>query len=113
MNNTGPSAAAVEAFEGVVADLAGAGVSPGMMFGARSLKLNRKAIACLTGDAMVFRLGRDSAVHARALGYPGAELFDPSGMGRPFKDWVRVPAGSAAEWPALADAALAFTGGEA
>lgn len=30
-------------------------------------------------------------------------------MGRPFKDWVDVPAASADAWPALAEAALAFT----
>ncbi len=36
-----------------------------------------------------------------------------SGMGRPFKDRVRVPAGSAELWPALAEAALSFVGGEA
>ncbi len=113
MTNAEPSSAAVAAFEGVVADLAGAGVTPGMLFGARSLMLDRKAIACLTGDAMVFRLGRNSTEHARALGFPGAELFDPSGMGRPFKDWVRVPAGSAQAWPALAEAALVFAAGEA
>ncbi len=113
MDNEQPSPAAVAAFDAVTADLAGAGVTPGMMFGARSLMLNRKAVACLTGDAMVFRLGRNSPGHARALGLPGAELFDPSGMGRPFKDWVRVPAGSAESWPALAEAALSFVGGEA
>jgi len=39
------------------------------------------------------------------------KLFDPSGMGRPFKDWVEVPASSAGAWPALAEAALSFTGG--
>lgn len=56
-------------------------------------------------------LGRDSAGHAEALALPGAALFDPSGMNRPFRDWVVVPLASADHWPSLADAALAFTEG--
>jgi hypothetical protein len=103
------SPAAVAAFEAVAADLAGAGVIPGQTFGARALMANRKAIACLNGDAMAFKLGRDSPAHARALQLPGARLFDPSGMGRPFKDWVEVPDAAADDWPGLAEAALAFT----
>ena len=95
------SAAAVDAFEGVAADLAGAGVALGQTFGSRALMVNRKAMA--------FKLGRDSPHHSRALELPGAQLFDPSGMGRPFKDWVEVPAASADAWPSLAEAALAFT----
>jgi hypothetical protein len=103
------SAAAVDAFEGVAADLSGAGVALGQTFGSRALMVNRKAMACLNGDAMAFKLGRDSPHHARALELPGAQLFDPSGMGRPFKDWVEVPAAAADVWPSLAEAALAFT----
>ncbi|WP_427134306.1 hypothetical protein [Pseudarthrobacter sp. S9] len=110
MKNRDSSDAAIEAFEGVAADLAGAGVALGQTFGARALMINRKALACLSCDAMAFKLGRDSPAHARALQYPGAQLFDPSGMERPFKDWVEVPAGSAEAWPALAEAALAFAG---
>ncbi|MET3923346.1 hypothetical protein [Arthrobacter sp. UYEF20] len=109
MKNKESSPAAVEAFEGVAADLAGAGVALGQTFGARALMVNRKAIACLNGDGMAFKLGRDSPEHARALGLPDARPFDPSGMGRPFKDWVEVPASSAEEWTVLAEAALAFT----
>lgn len=109
VKNLESSAAAVQAFEGVAADLAGAGVLSGQTFGSRALMVNRKALACLHGDAMAFKLGRDSPGHAQALLFPGARLFDPSGMGRPFKDWVEVPAESAAAWPRLAEAALGFT----
>ena len=111
MKKNESSAAAVDAFEGVAADLAGAGVALGQTFGARALMVNRKAMACLNGDTMAFKLGRDSPDHARALELPGAQLFDPSGMGRPFKDWVEVPAVSAEAWPSLGEAALAFTAG--
>ncbi|XAS68717.1 hypothetical protein V3C33_05350 [Micrococcaceae bacterium Sec5.7] len=112
MKNNDSSDAATDAFEGVAADAAGAGVVLGQTFGARALMINKKAMACLHGDGMAFKLGRDSPEHARALLIPGAELFDPSGMKRPFKDWVEVPVASADEWPGLAEAALAFAGAQ-
>ncbi|MFJ4171711.1 hypothetical protein ACIPY3_19580 [Paenarthrobacter sp. NPDC089714] len=106
------SAAAVSAFEDLGADLAAAGVVVGKMFGASSLMLNKKALACLNGNKVTFKLGRSTSEHARALALPGAALFDPSGMNRPFKDWVEVPFESHAEWPAFAEAALEFVAGE-
>jgi TfoX/Sxy family transcriptional regulator of competence genes len=78
------------------------GVTTGPMFGAPSLKLEGKAIACLYGDAMVFKLDGDA--HAKALALPGAELFEPM-EGRPMKAWVQVPTEQAAEWDALAEQA--------
>ncbi len=81
------------------------------MFGAVSLMVGGKAIGCLYGDAVAFKLGRESPAHAEALALPGAVPFDPSGMDRPFKDWVVVPLASSGKWPSLADAALAFTKG--
>jgi hypothetical protein len=56
---------------------------------------------------LAFRLGAGTDAHAEALALPGAELFDPSGKGRPFKDWVSVPVAHAGRWPGLADDALA------
>ena len=53
------SQADVEAFVGVAADLAGAGVDLGQTFGARALMVNRKAVACLHGAEMAFKPGRD------------------------------------------------------
>lgn len=105
------SAAAVSAFEGLGADLAPAGVVIGRMFGATSLVLNKKALACLIGDKVVFKLGRDTAEYARALAVPGAAPFDPSGMNRPYKDWVELPFDAHEELPAFAEAALQFVEG--
>jgi hypothetical protein len=50
---------------------------------------------------MVFKL-TDQEAHARALAVPGAHLFDPSGRGEPFRQWVVVPPERADEWEALA-----------
>lgn len=50
---------------------------------------------------MVFKL-TDATVHARALAVPGAHLFDPSGRGEVFRQWVVVPPERSGEWEALA-----------
>lgn len=100
------SQTAITAFETLAADLTGLGVTVGRMFGATSLMLGGKAVGCLHGDGVAFKLGRDSVAHATALGFPDATLFDPSGMGRPFKDWVVVPLACAERWADLGEAAI-------
>lgn len=91
----------------IAADLAPRGVSAGAMFGKRALKAHGKAFACLKGDDLAFRLDAGTDAHAGALALDGAHLFDPSARGKPFKDWVAVPATHAGRWPGLAEAALA------
>ena len=44
--------------------------------------------------------------HARALAVPGAHLFDPSGRGEAFRQWVVVPPERADEWEPLAAEAV-------
>jgi hypothetical protein len=48
----------------------------------------------------------DPGTHARALTVPGAHLFDPSGRGQPFRQWVVLPPEQAAEWEPLAAEAV-------
>ncbi|WP_405804736.1 TfoX/Sxy family protein [Streptomyces sp. NBC_00210] len=93
-------------FDDIAADLAPLGAVAGAMFGKRALKAHGKAFACLKGDHLAFKLGEGTPTHAEALALPQAELFDPSGNHRPFKDWVSVPHAHAAQWPNLAEAAL-------
>jgi hypothetical protein len=78
------------------------------MMGMPSLKRNGKLVAGFTAsnESMVFKLA-DPDAHARALALDGAHLFDPSGAGRPFREWVVVPPAHAARWADLAEAALA------
>lgn len=90
----------------IAAELAPTGTVTAAMFGKRALTVRGKAFACLKGDLLAFRLGRGTADHAETLALPGACLFDPSGKGRPFKDWVAVPLTHAAEWSRLARVAL-------
>ncbi|MFE0464764.1 hypothetical protein ACFW1A_36470 [Kitasatospora sp. NPDC058965] len=95
-----------EQFDALATDLAPRGVTTGTMFGKRGLKADGKAFACLKGELLAFKLGAGSAAHAEALALPGAELFDPSGKHRPFKDWVAVPLAHADSWLHYAETAL-------
>ena len=63
-------------------------------------------LAGLFGDALVFKLGGDA--HASAIALEGAELFDPSGIGRAMKEWVVVPKAHAKRWPTLGERALDY-----
>lgn len=59
----------------------------------------------LSRTGMVFKL-TDPGTRARALAVPGAHLFDPSGRGEVFRQWVVIPPESAAEWEPLAAEAV-------
>ena len=79
------------------------------MMGMPCVKARGKMVAGFTRGAMVFKLP-DADAHARALALDGAHLFDPSGKGQPFKQWVVVPVAHADEWESLADHALTPAG---
>ena len=95
------------AFDELADQLAPVGVTSGAMFGKQALKANGKAFACLLDSTLAFRLDAGTPEHASALGLEGSELFDPSGRGRPFKDWVAVTSDNVGSWPNFAAAALA------
>ncbi len=100
------SAAAQQAYDAIASDLAATDdVKISAMFGMPSLKFESKAIAGLWGDYMIFKL--DGPSHAKALKVSGAQLFDPSGMGRPMKAWVQVPHSAVKQWAGLARDAVA------
>ena len=82
------------------------GVGLGQMMGMPCIKKGGKMIGGFWEGAMVFKL-TDPAVRERALTLEDAALFDPSGKGRPMREWVAVPADHAAQWPRLAEQALA------
>jgi hypothetical protein len=71
------------------------------VFGLPCVKRHGRVVFGLSRTGMVFKL-TDPAIHARALALPGAHLFDPSGRGESFRQWVVVPPAQAAEWDALA-----------
>ena len=75
------------------------------VFGMPCVKRAGKVVFGFSRTGMVFKL-TDPGVHARALALPGAHLFDPSGRGEAFRQWVVVPPAQAGEWEALAYEAL-------
>ena len=99
---------AVAAYDAVAAGLESAGVIRGSMFGMPCLKVGKKVLAGMFGDAMTFKLPPEP--REKALALPGAEPFDP-GMGRPMKEWVVIPLAQSAAWPDYAADALEYVGG--
>jgi hypothetical protein len=77
------------------------------MMGMPSVKSNDKLLVgyIASQESMVFKLAAD-ADREQALALDGAHLFDPSGRGRPFKEWVVVPPAHEAQWSRLAESAL-------
>lgn len=84
------------------------GAVAGNLFGKSCFKINGKAFLCFFQNEMVFKLTKET--HADALSLDGAQLFDPSGKGRPMKEWVQVPGVYSDQWPAFAQAALVYVG---
>lgn len=81
--------------------------SSGQMFGKPCLKTSNKAFAAFFKGEMVFKLGKDE-VNLLKDKYPNAVNWDPSGKGRPMKDWLQVPEEFNADWEKLALEAKAF-----
>ena len=96
------------AYDDVAKGLADAGVVEGSMFGMPCLKIEKKMLGGLYGDAMTFKLPPEP--REEALKLSGAEHFDP-GMGRPMKEWVVVPLEHSATWPKYAELAMEFVTG--
>lgn len=76
------------------------------MFGKPCFKIEGKAFACFFQEAMVFKL--TGTVRENAQQLEGALLFDPSGKGRPMKEWIQVPFAHKDKWPELAQAAAQY-----
>jgi hypothetical protein len=96
---------AVAAYDAVAAGLEAAGVVRGSMFGMPCLKIGKKVVAGMYGDAMTFKLPPEP--RERALALPGVGHFDP-GMGRPMKEWVVIPLAQSDAWPEYASEALEY-----
>ena len=80
-------------------------VSEALMMGNPSIKRGTKMFGGLRGDELLVKVGRERVQELIAAGR--AREFDPSGAGRPMKDWALV-AEPADDWLALADEARAF-----
>ena len=63
-------------------------ISAGQMFGKACLKVKGKAFVAQHKDRLIFKLSGPE--HRRALSLSEAKLWDPSGKGKPMKDWVAL-----------------------
>lgn len=59
------------------------------MFGKPCLKVAGKAFIAQQQEYIIFKLA--GTLHVQALELPGAILWDPSGKGRPMREWVAIP----------------------
>ncbi len=75
------------------------------VFGMPCVKRAGRVVFGFSRTGMVFKL-TDPEAHARALSVPGSHLFDPSGRGEVFRQWVVVRPEQASEWEALAHEAV-------
>ncbi len=80
----------------------------GNLFGKPCFKVNKKAFVCFFQNEMVFKLKGEA--HQEALSLDASKLFDPSGKGRPMKEWVQVPYDYKEMWVDFAKAAIAYVG---
>lgn len=91
-------------YQGVAEKIEGALSS--QMFGKPCYKLGKKAFCCFFENHMVFKLKGDA--HTAALSIDGATLFDPSGKGRPMKEWVQIPFTEKRVWQKYAQEAANY-----
>jgi hypothetical protein len=88
------------AYRAVVEQLLAAGdVTETQMMGMPALKAGTKMFGGRSGEALVLKLGRELVEQLVADGR--ALPFDPSGRGRPMKDWALLPP-PADDWAQLA-----------
>jgi hypothetical protein len=83
------------------------------MFGMPTLKIDGKAFAGFFDDALIVKVGVERV--QQLLKGRGAREADPSGMGRPMKEWVMIDAPKSAakkKWRTLAEEAKAFVSGD-
>ena len=75
------------------------------MMGMPSLKLGSKLFAGSRDQSLVVKIGRERVDELVAA--DSASPFDPSGRGRPMKDWAVIAPGEG-DWVALAEEAKRY-----
>jgi hypothetical protein len=80
----------------------------GQMFGKKCIKINNKAGVALFKDFLVFKLPEN--IHSKAMSLTGSVLWDPSGKGRPMKEWVQVAVDHKQFFKEFADASANYVG---
>ncbi len=84
------------------------GGESGQMFGKKCIKVNGKAKIALFKDCIVFKLPEPH--HKKAMSLAESVLWDPSGKGRPMKEWVQVSMKQKTKFKEFAKAAAEYIG---
>lgn len=88
---------ALTEFDRIVASL-GREVERKQMMGSPILMREGKMVACLDGDLLAVKLGRDRPEYTEALALPGADVWSPQKGRRGFTDWVGMPVAARNIW---------------
>lgn len=88
---------AMSEFDRVVETL-GPEVERRKMMGSPILMREGKMVACLDGDLLAVKLGRDLPEHAEALAVSGADTWSPQQGRKGFTDWVGMPVEASGVW---------------
>ena len=80
----------------------------GKMFGKKCIKINDKVGVALFKDFLVFKLHDND--HKQAIALTGSVLWDPSGKGRPMKQWVQISMDHKSKYKEFAKAAADYVG---
>lgn len=78
----------------------------GNLFGKPCFKYKTKAFICFFEYCMVFKLS--GKAHQDAMALEGSKHFDPSGKGRPMKEWVQVTFDHSELWTFYANEAKKY-----
>lgn len=78
------------------------------MFGKKCIKINGKAGVAYYQDCLVFKLPENE--RNQALSLPDSKLWDPSGKGRPMKEWVQLSILHKGKFKKLAKIAADYVG---
>lgn len=76
------------------------------MFGKDCMKYRGNGFLAFFEGDLVLKLSGQAREDALKL--KGSKLWDPSGQGRPMKEWVQVPGAHQSKWAGLADKAIEY-----
>lgn len=77
------------------------------MFGCPCIKQGKRAYTIFKDDRVAFRIGLDRVNQLKAT-FPDTCNFDPSGKGKPMKDWFEAGPEHAAQWRDWATEAMFY-----
>ena len=82
------------------------GVEASQMFGKPCLKIGGKAFVAHQKEILAFKLNGSALQNALAI--KDAKNWDPSGAGRPMKEWAAIPAVTTVDFSVIAKDAMAY-----